>query len=261
MPSWFDNDCGSAGDPVEIDLLDDSDRLTPRNVHADRSSSTGGVMPRLEFATRLDAEGTTVRLVRELACGGRPLLAAAVWSQDYGDVSTAEAAFEAIGAHAQKFEHWGVAAQAMGAGWLAPTLADIVDRHVEEVREERERLARDKAAEEAKAERKRLAAVTISAHLRERKGRFVIDLDRGGADGERIWSTGFDERWERDRLWDWLRWRTERFEEFAAFLREAGDLDLERRLLREMLATEQLVKKQGLGSGGRRPLRFWRGAL
>lgn len=69
----------------------------------------------------------------------------------------------------------------------------------------------------------------------------------------------FDEGWERDRVWDWLRWQTRRFEDIRLRIDGIGAAAVERELLHEMLVTENRVRKTGLGAGGRRPLRFWRG--
>ncbi|PTM47969.1 hypothetical protein C8J24_1376 [Sphingomonas aerolata] len=120
----------------------------------------------------------------------------------------------------------------------------------------------DREAEEAGllAEQELAATAEVAAHYRMRKKRFAVILEYGTADG-RFWSIAFDEAWERDRFWDWFSWQTERFQEFADHMKDGDRLDLERKLLKEMIVTEQAVKKQGPGAGGRRPLRFWRGEV
>jgi hypothetical protein len=132
---------------------------------------------------------------------------------------------------------------------------------VEKRDEERERVAGALEQERLHVETEQKAETTIAIYFREKKGCYLLVLERGSLKAKPIWTISFAESWERDRFWDWLGWQEERFEEFAQFTQVGCRLELERRLLREMLVTEQAVKKQGLGSGGRRSLRFWRGEL
>ncbi|WP_230768890.1 hypothetical protein [Sphingomonas sp. Leaf4] len=67
------------------------------------------------------------------------------------------------------------------------------------------------------------------------------------------------EKWERDRVVDWLRWQQPRFHEFQEYLDEHGSLELERLVLAGMRDAERAAKAKGITSAGRRPLRFWRG--
>lgn len=213
------------------------------------------------LAVTLEQDGRCLRLVRELSCDDERVASVVAWSGTYDEPQLAADAHEALSAHQEDLTYWSVASQVLGRDWLTPVLAEIVTGFVSDREEARARAAAEEEEAREAAKKELAEANEISAYFRERKGSFHIDLDRGGQAEKKIWSVGFDERWERDRFWDWLGWHTERFEEFADYLKEATRLDLERKLLREMLVTEQTVKKQGLGSGGRRPLRFWRGEL
>ncbi len=69
----------------------------------------------------------------------------------------------------------------------------------------------------------------------------------------------FSEKWERERVLDWLRWQKSRFIEFRDLLAAEGSAAVERTIIAGMRETEANIKARGLSTGGRRPLRFWRG--
>ncbi len=214
----------------------------------------------LEPAVSLELDGATVRLVREFRCDGVPFLRTSAWSEDYEDPSSASDAYQALSHQQDSFSYWSVGATAIGTAWLTPIVSPLVSEHLLE--REQARANAEREAEEARvlAAQELAAAAKITAYYKMLKKRFAITLEYGTANG-RFWSIGFDEAWERDRFWDWFSWQTERFQEFAECMQGGDRLDLERKLLKEMLVTEQTVKKQGLGAGGRRPLRFWRGEV
>jgi len=85
-----------------------------------------------------------------------------------------------------------------------------------------------------------------------------IELRRGGST-EALWTISFGEAWERERFLDWFKWQYHRPEDFARHL-AANDADARRSpLLREMIETEQLARRNKLTLSGRRPLRLWCG--
>ena len=211
-------------------------------------------------SVQLELHETTVTLVRMIECGQEVAFRHPVWARSYVDATVAADAFEALDSKRDHLLHWAVGVAAFGSKWLDATIGDMVEKFVERRTADRERVARDIEKERARLEEERAAKTRIAAYFRKNDDEYVITIERG-SDDEALWSIAFEESWERDRFWDWLCWHTDRFEEFAAFMKEGSRLDLERKLLREMLVTEQAVKKQGLGSGGRRPLRFWRGEL
>lgn len=209
----------------------------------------------------LELYGSSVRLVRKLMHGAESLAGSVTWSTDYGTEKDASDAFDALSNSESKLQLWSVGATAFGPAWLTPTLVGMIATFIDDREEKREALEREERQRKEAAEREAAEATSLDAYFRKREDRYLIDLQKGTDENGVFWSIGFDEAWERDRFWDWLGWRTERYEEFAEYLTSNSRLDLERLLLREMLVVEQTVKKQGFGSGGRRPLRFWRGEL
>jgi len=209
-----------------------------------------------EFCVSLERDGSTVRILRDLLCGEALAHRVVAWSADYADPADASDAYEALSLHPDLLNYWSVGATAFGAGWLTPTISAHVQEYVTERIESR--LMADREAEEAHklAEKEAAAATKVTLYHVARKKMFCLTLERGD---DEFWSISFEEKWERERFSDWMRRQKHRFAEFAESMKEGDRFELERKLLREMLVTEQVVKKQGLGAGGRRPLRFWRG--
>lgn len=85
-----------------------------------------------------------------------------------------------------------------------------------------------------------------------------VELRRGGST-DAFWSIAFGEDWERDRFLDWFKWQDHRLHEFAAHLDANDPAFLRSLLLREMIETEQLARRNKLATSGRRPLRLWCG--
>jgi hypothetical protein len=215
----------------------------------------------LEHSVRLEQIGAIVSLIREMSCGGEVVMRTVAWSAVHEGEDIATDAYEALGAHQKNLLYWSVAALTLGEACVSDIVAPLIAKFVEDRDAERERVA--KQAEEArrKAEEKLAAETALGFWIKTKKGRYLLNLHRGGSGTQPLWSIAFDEAWERDRFWDWIGQLEDRFAEIAAEAQKIDWADLERMLLREMLVTEQRVKKQGLGSGGRRPLRFWRGDL
>jgi hypothetical protein len=178
----------------------------------------------------------------------------------YTHSSSARDAYEALSHQQDSFTYWSVGATAIGTAWLTSIVSAVVSEYA--IERGHAQANADREAEEAGllAEQELAATAEVAAHYRMLKKRFAVTLEYGTDDG-RFWSIAFDEAWERDRFWDWFSWQTERFQEFADHMKDGDRLDLERKLLKEMIVTEQAVKKQGPGAGGRRPLRFWRGEV
>lgn len=104
-------------------------------------------------------------------------------------------------------------------------------------------------------------------HLHRTIGLFVLDPKsnrpglalESGDERKPFFKMEFSERWERERVLDWLRWQRSFFLEFRDQVETEGAVALERRIIAGMRETEADCRKRGLSSGGRRPLRFWRG--
>lgn len=220
---------------------------------------TDGIQP--EIVVRLDLVGDVVRLIRAIECGGESVVEVEAWRSSHESLEQAADTYEALSSREDEFAYLSVGALVFGPEWVTQATTGMVEKFIWQRNQERERVARELEKERVRLEEEQEAETSISVYFREKKGAYLLTLERGSNEAEPVWSISFEESWERDRFWDWLGWQNERFEEFAEFMRDGSRLDLERRLLREMLVTEQSVKKQGLGSGGRRPLRFWRGEL
>lgn len=116
--------------------------------------------------------------------------------------------------------------------------------------------ARHAAAEKAAAEARDHKIVNL--FKRDTKRGYVLELQRESR-ATADWKVVYDRASERDRLCDWLRWQKPRFLEFLDHAVKHGDEALIRRVTDEMFEVERRVKKEGLGAGGMRPLRMWRG--
>ena len=192
-----------------------------------------------------------VRLQRHVVCDAQVIATATVWSLRPGDTAEAERCRTWMLGHPQDWSLWALVASIAGPA----NLADIVRAGVAAgIVRERDKVEADRREAERDAELHRV----IESFLVERKGRFGVTLERGDATRP-FWSVMFREKWERERFRDWWNCQRHRFAEFAEYLESHEPLDLERLVLAEMLATEKAVKAAGLGAGGRRPLRFWRG--
>lgn len=231
---------------------------TPSGWPSNAAAAGQGLLRVAFHATAQTGEAPAAAIVRTVEIGGVALVAATVWTATYEAPAEAGGRCDWLAAHEGRCVELGRAAAVFGSGYVTSAIeagvrveeADHEQRRRQD--EERARIARE-AAEEDQRE-----ALVIYCYFKEREGRFVIELWRGNTD-KRFWSLDFDENWERDRFWDWFGWQESRWPDFAAFLAAHEEIDLDHMLLKEMLETERRVKKDGLGAGGRRPLRFWRG--
>lgn len=207
----------------------------------------------------IEAEGTTVRIVRRICCGDATVAQQTAWSMECGDAARCHDVHEAMLEGSDDLALWFAGATAFGRNWADARIGAVVARLLQKrvAEAEADERARSKARLDAieKAEQQR-----IGIYFRERKGRHLIVLQRRGPDMPDLWTIAFNEAWERDRFLDWFQWQGKRLETLVASIGTIPATDLERDLLEEMLRTEQAVRKAGLGAGGRRPLRFWKGA-
>jgi hypothetical protein len=60
-------------------------------------------------------------------------------------------------------------------------------------------------------------------------------------------------------VWDWVRWRRERFGRWRAIAKRRGSAAVIRAIIRAMLRDEMRLRAAGLATAGRRPLRLWQG--
>jgi hypothetical protein len=205
-----------------------------------------------------DDRSCAVALVRSVEVDDVVLAATLVWTAAFDTPAEAQRRRDWLDADAVRRIHLGRYAGLFGPGHV--TSAVETGLRIEEVRlEERRRLddeaallAREMAEDDVRESRK------IACYFRERRRRFFIDLERGNGK-ELFWSIAFDEKWERDRFWDYFGWQRDRWPSFAEHLDGHDSRDLERLLVKEMFDAEKRARAEGVSAGGRRPLRFWRG--
>lgn len=123
---------------------------------------------------------------------------------------------------------------------------------------ERDRIEREREQRADAREQARLARQIELFYYDPKKKPPSLGLERGN-ESSPFFRMTFTEKWERDRVLDWLRNRRELFAEMEELWSEHGSLALERHILAGMRETERDVKARGISAGGRRPLRFWRG--
>ena len=222
----------------------------PTNADGDAPAGTT-----FRAAISRDREVAIIQLVH---VGDRVASAAKVWSATFENADLAHERFRWLDARPADCVHLGRHARLFGAGQVGNAIEIGVT--IERIRgeQERARLAREEERLAEEASINAAKALTIGSSLEDRQGQYGINLRRGDA-AESFWIILFREKWERERFRDWFRYQRHRFAEWAEFLQDHAPIELERVLLAEMLATERKVKNAGLGAGGRRPLRFWRG--
>lgn len=207
-----------------------------------------GSAPFLPHVPKRGEDRSVVSLLRLLPDGCH----VAVWSHRCGTPREADTLFGWMWTQASEWPVWGRTAVRLGEGIVSPIILEGAQA------------AADAAAhaaanrERAEAERRRLARQITLWVFDSKKKRPSLGLERG-CDDAPFWRMTFAERWERDRVADWLKFQKHRYVDFEALFLEHGDLELERLVLSGMRETEADVKRRGLSAGGRRPLRFWRG--
>ncbi len=199
-----------------------------------------------------DAGWATVRLYRQIRVAGEQVITGAVWSQRFKEVADANECYSWLIANADQLTEWGRVAVILGPEALTATLdaarqADL--ERIEKLRRKQEKDARD-------AETIWLMQADVGPYNRP-----AIIMHLGNRRADPFLTIKLSEKWEQDRIYDWARWQSNRYRDWKAHCDEHGAKSLEQLLMTEMLKTENAVKKAGLGSGGRRPLRFWRGDL
>ncbi|MCC4254749.1 hypothetical protein [Sphingobium naphthae] len=217
---------------------------SPRSGEA--ASGTSRYFPAMGGA---DAIGSrTVQILHRLTDGTH----IAVWQLCLDSRDAAAQLYDWMHSKPERWDFWGrlsfrIGAEASGPLILAAAMSDEQERRATE----RERREREKS-------QARLAS-TITLYLfTPTKKRPYLGLERGN-ESDPFFVMKFDEKWERDRVSDWLAYQEGKFAEMERIFREFGQLALERHILAGMRATERESKLRGISAGGRRPLRFWRG--
>ena len=188
-----------------------------------------------------------VALVRRRDGSDGPHVGVVVWMRIFANPAAARAFHRWMLRRPERWAVWGRMAPILGPEFLGGQICSEHDADESARREERRRV---------EARRRRERAVWC----RQFEGGFrpAIGLFQGDATTP-FWCMRFDQNWERERVWDFVSHRTECYPAWKALFEKHDREMLERTILDEMLRTEREVKKAGLGAGGRRPLRFWRG--
>lgn len=174
-----------------------------------------------------------------------------IWERDLG-ASEAATVFEYMCHRRDQWPLWGRVACLFAAEAVDRLVLDSAYKAAEEVAvaAEMQRL------EEADRLRRR---EIVDLYILDPKGRRPgLALETAEAKTP-FFTMNFSERWERERVLDWMRCQKSRYREFRNLCEAEGSAALERAIIAGMRETEADVKRRGLTSGGRRPLRFWRG--
>jgi hypothetical protein len=193
-----------------------------------------------------DGSVPVVALMRFLptADGPRPR---ALWIERFEDPDVARARFEWMLARPDRWAVWARTLSIVGADAFPAFFED-------EVRRDAMRLA----IQRKQADRLGQKARDIIL-IREPHGhRHSVALWRQDRI-EPFLLIVMDEEIERDRVWDWLRWKGDSYERWRTFCKERGQPALVRAVIRGMLRDEKRAWEAGLARTGRRPLRLWRG--
>lgn len=217
----------------------------PEHLTGDLFAGASNYVPRLSAG----GEGArTVEILRRLPDGD----VVPVWSVLLETPKAARALYRWMTSNPVSWSVWGRLSVRLGPEAASRLIMKAAAEH-EQDRIEREREQRAVAKEQA-----RLARQIELFYYDPKKKAPSLGLKRGN-ENRPFFRMTFTEKWERDRVLDWLRNRREFFAEMEELWSEHGSLALERHILARMRETERDVKARGLSAGGRRPLRFWRG--
>jgi len=214
----------------------------------DRHLAASAYLPSMTPAD--DGRTFTLRLVRRLRVDGRDERTLDVWSRTFDDAEAARLLEAWLVSEAPWLTEYGRLASILGPG----SLDRLIDDRLTAAAAEAEQAKRAAAKAEKRARTIWLVRDEVGATNRP-----VLDLRQGGDQAKPFLRLRFDQAWERDRVWDWVSFQDDHWHAWKAHRDEHGEDSLERLILSGMIETERRVKKAGLGSGGRRPLRFWRG--
>ncbi|WP_157099179.1 hypothetical protein [Novosphingobium rosa] len=194
------------------------------------------------------AAGPCVRILRSLADDTHVV----VWHVRLDTPEEAASIRDWLTSTPERLRFWGRVAFRLGPDAAGPVILASA-RFAEAERQEAERRERERIEEEAR----RADEITLYTYTPHKKAPY-LGLERGNK-REPFFVMRFDERWERDRVCDWLMYQKARFAEMERLFQTSGQLALEKHVLDGMLATEKDARRRGISAGGRRPLRFWRG--
>jgi hypothetical protein len=173
--------------------------------------------------------------------------AQALWVERFDVFDEARARFEWMLMRPERWPVWMRTLAIVGGDAFSALLLD-------EVRVDALRVADQRCTAERLG--RRASQITLA---RERDGhRHTVALRRLD-EVEPFLLIAMDDPIERDRVWDWVRWRRGRYGRWRAIAKQRGSAAVIRAVVRAMLRDEMRLKAAGLAAAGRRPLRLWRG--
>ncbi len=175
-----------------------------------------------------------------------------VWSVVLDGPKAARTLYDWMMTNPPSWSMWGRLSLRVGPEAAGRLIMKAADEH-ERVRIEQERLRRENQKEQARLSRQ----ITLYYYDPKKKAP-SLGLERG-SENSPFFRMTFTEKWERDRVLDWLTNQRAHFADMEELCAKHGALALERHILAGMRETERVVKARGDSAGGRRPLRFWRG--
>jgi hypothetical protein len=201
----------------------------------------------MAFWPAIDPAIGCVQLLRMMPDG----VPAAIWRR-YAGEAEAHDIYYWMNVRPDHWHYWGRLVILFGDQTLEVVIVheSMLEAEIRAAEAEQERLEQDK--------RDRLHQKIELYIIDERYERPGLSLESGD-ETKPFFVMNFSEKWERERILDWMRWQRARFIEFRDLNGSKGAAALERAIIAGMRVTENDVKAKGLAAGGRRPLRFWRG--
>lgn len=198
-----------------------------------------------------EPEEGSVLLLAAPQTGERDCSRREVW-RSYVGIERVRSVYEWMSARSEEWDLWGRVATLFGDTALHAIVVEAAEREAEAAALEAENAR-------LKEEERLLLSRKVELYILDAKGkRPGISLE-SGHETKPFFVMRFSEKWERERVLDWLRWQKDRYLDFRDLCEAEGQLALERVIIAGMRETEAQMKAQRRTSGGRRPLRFWRG--
>ncbi|WP_380784891.1 hypothetical protein [Sphingomonas sp. R86521] len=194
------------------------------------------------------AEVAIVGIPRHGEDGG---MATDVWSARFGNVDAARMIVQVMMRRPDRWGSWVRMAKILGGDFLTGVIeAEVIGAERLIAEEEAERRADDERREKTRA------AVTVHLSLvLEGQPRIVAVRD-----GVSFMVLTLETVVGARRVWDWVRWQANAFQDWFVLAQLCGATALEVMILNSMRADEEKAKAAGLASRGLRPLRYWRPA-
>lgn len=212
------------------------------------------------FTVEVDKVTNAVSIVRQLVESEHVVGRAQCWSRSFDDMDAARLCFDWLSSDPDRMILLAATATTVGSGWVDGLVLTGLASYADRLAQNEIKAAAERERIEAAEIEARRRAERISVYFEDRRGEAVLKMERG-SDDEPFWQIVFEQKWERARFWDWLKWQKGRFKDFARVARESGPEELRRMLLKEMLSAEQTARRNGQTVSGQRPLRFWPGEL